>query len=410
MIQETSAGAQTVFAEAEDCEKVKMGAPQVTIETITVTRPLKVIAFTCCVITVILMVGATSTSDWMVTDEWREGLFMQCINENAKAPLPFGMKPEPGCTKARSTSYLRGCAALCIIGVFIDFFGTVLTCLGLKSTDPNKKYKYYRVSIYALIVAAIAFLLAVIIYPVEFSKDLKAEAARKGINIKGSIDFDEDGIPDHLDDDDDNDGIKDEHDGDVDDFDGDGIPDDLDDDDDNDKIPDEDDLDNDNDGINDDEDLDDDNDGILDDEDEVDDDDFDNDGIPDHLDNDDDNDGTVDSEDLDDDGDGVPDTEDNDDDNDGVADDEEDEDDDGDGVPDSEDNDDDNDGIPDDLEYEMPGEGSTVYSFGFGYGATWGSIILLFASVVLLICDRESEEIFYKERQLEEEEEEGGEA
>ena len=47
-----------------------------------------------------------------------------------------------------------------------------------------------------------------------------------------------------------------------------------------------------------------------------------------------------------------------------------------------------------------------VYSFGFGYGATWGSIILIFASVVLLICDRESEEIFYKERQVEEEEEE----
>ncbi len=47
-----------------------------------------------------------------------------------------------------------------------------------------------------------------------------------------------------------------------------------------------------------------------------------------------------------------------------------------------------------------------VYSFGFGYGATWGAIILLFASVVLLICDRESEEIFYKEKQIEEEEEE----
>ena len=47
-----------------------------------------------------------------------------------------------------------------------------------------------------------------------------------------------------------------------------------------------------------------------------------------------------------------------------------------------------------------------VYSFGFGYGAVWGSIILLFASVVLLICDRESEEIFYKEKQVEEEEEE----
>ena len=51
--------------------------------------------------------------------------------------------------------------------------------------------------------------------------------------------------------------------------------------------------------------------------------------------------------------------------------------------------------------------GPRVYEFGFGYGATWGSIILIFASVVLLICDRESEEIFYKERQIEEEEEEG---
>jgi len=31
---------------------------------------------------------------------------------------------------------------------------------------------------------------------------------------------------------------------------------------------------------------------------------------------------------------------------------------------------------------------------------------MMFVSVTLLICDRESEEIFYKERQVEEEEEE----
>ena len=54
----------------------------------------------------------------------------------------------------------------------------------------------------------------------------------------------------------------------------------------------------------------------------------------------------------------------------------------------------------------FPSGGARTYTFGFGYGCTWGSIILIFASVVLLICDRESEEIFYKERQVEEEEEE----
>jgi len=201
-----------------------MGAPQVTIETITVTRPLKVIAFTCCFITVILMVAATSTSDWIQGEGWREGLFEKCVMDYAPLPLPFGIEAEAGCSKSRGASYIRGCAALVVIGLLFDFFGTFLTGLGLRSTDPNKKYKYYRVAIYALVVALIALTLAAIIYPVQFSKDLA-------------------------------------------------------------------------------------------------------------------------------------------------------------------------------------NGGERTYELGFGYGATWGSIVLIFASVVLLICDRESEEIFYKERQVEEEEE-----
>ena len=47
-----------------------------------------------------------------------------------------------------------------------------------------------------------------------------------------------------------------------------------------------------------------------------------------------------------------------------------------------------------------------VWEFGFGYGVSWLSCIALFASVTLLICDRESEEIFYKERPVDEDEEE----
>ena len=49
------------------------------------------------------------------------------------------------------SGYVRGCAALCVIVCFTDFFGSVLTGLGLRSTDPNKKYKYYRVAIYCLV-------------------------------------------------------------------------------------------------------------------------------------------------------------------------------------------------------------------------------------------------------------------
>merc|ERR1719228_1281623 len=234
MIEDTSPG-DTDLLDVERPANGRMGAPQVTIETITVTRPLKVIAFTCCFITVILMVAATS--DWMLAEGWREGLFMQCISAGAPTPLPFDMPEEAGCSAARSASYLRGAAALVIIGLIFDFFGTFLTGLGLRSTDPNKKYKYYRVAIYALILALIALLLAAIIYPVQFTKDLANEPPKDGGKVQavGSLDFDNDGIIDIADPDDDNDGMPDDVDPDDD---NDGIKDSKDDDDDNDGIPD----------------------------------------------------------------------------------------------------------------------------------------------------------------------------
>ncbi len=46
-----------------------------------------------------------------------------------------------------------------------------------------------------------------------------------------------------------------------------------------------------------------------------------------------------------------------------------------------------------------------VWGYGFGYGVSWLSFILILGSLVLLICDRESEEIFYKEKQVDDEEE-----
>ena len=58
------------------------------------------------------------------------------------------------------SGYVGLVAAFVIIGLICDFFGTFLTGLGLRSTDPNKKYKYYRVAIYALVVARESFILA----------------------------------------------------------------------------------------------------------------------------------------------------------------------------------------------------------------------------------------------------------
>merc|ERR1711976_691430 len=236
-----------------------------------------------------------------------------------------------------------------------DFFGTLLTGLGLRSTDPNKKYKYYRVAIYAFTACVICLFLALIIYPTSFSKDMENEKRLDGGRVQaprnfGSLDFDGDGIYDHLDDGDDNDGLKD----------------DVDNDDDNDGIPDAFDNDTDGDGQIDAFDNDDDGDGIEDSAEYADSDGV---GTPDNLDNDDDNDGIPDTEDsLDSDGDGISD--------------EEDGDDDGDGIADHSDNDDDNDGIPDSE--DLSGH-RRVWEFGFGFGASWCSLIFIFVSLVLLI-------------------------
>merc|ERR1719341_2320625 len=174
------------------------------------------------------------------------------------------MDPTVGCSKARSAGYVGLVAAFVIIGLICDFFGTFLTGLGLRSTDPNKKYKYYRVAIYALVVALIALTLAAIIYPVQFSKDLANEEPLNGDVLepkafKGSLDYDNDGV-------DDSDELEDQED-----FDGDGIHNDDDEDDDGDGIDDDDDED-DNDGVDDSDELEDqedfDGDGIHNDDDD----------------------------------------------------------------------------------------------------------------------------------------------
>ena len=39
-----------------------------------------------------------------------------------------------------------------------------------------------------------------------------------------------------------------------------------------------------------------------------------------------------------------------------------------------------------------------VWEFGWAYGVGWGAAIFLFGGVILLLCDKESEEIYVKER------------
>lgn len=73
-------------------------APTTTIETITITRPLKVIAFICGFIVIVLMIMALTSTDWLLSEGWRQGLFVYCVSDGARLPLPFNLNTvDSGC-------------------------------------------------------------------------------------------------------------------------------------------------------------------------------------------------------------------------------------------------------------------------------------------------------------------------
>lgn len=111
------------------------------------------IAFICGVIVVLLMVLALTSTDWLMAESWRQGLFVHCIEENYMPPLPFNLQDPPGCYPSRDAAYIKITAALCIITLITDTIATLLTGLGLRSQDHNTKYKYYRLAVLVMMIA-----------------------------------------------------------------------------------------------------------------------------------------------------------------------------------------------------------------------------------------------------------------
>lgn len=128
------------------------------------------IAFICGTIVVVLMVMALASTEWLMADGWRQGLFAHCIAENAPTPLPFNVMDPPDCYASRDvgtygcfhfrnkrvmdvSGYIRAAAALCIVTLITDIVATLLTGLGLRSNDHRNKYKYYRIAVYVMILS-----------------------------------------------------------------------------------------------------------------------------------------------------------------------------------------------------------------------------------------------------------------
>ncbi|XP_014209612.1 transmembrane protein 47 isoform X2 [Copidosoma floridanum] len=143
-----------------------------TIETVTLKRPLKFIALICGMCVVVLMIMGLMSTDWLMAEGFRQGLFSHCIAEGARTPLPFNIVDPPGCYSVRNVGYIKAAAILCVVCLIADIAATILTGLGLRTQDHYKKNNYYRLGVFCMGGALVVLLIALVIYPVCFTAEL----------------------------------------------------------------------------------------------------------------------------------------------------------------------------------------------------------------------------------------------
>ncbi|XP_014666170.1 PREDICTED: uncharacterized protein LOC106808109 [Priapulus caudatus] len=68
------------------------------MERIVVVRPLKVISFLCCCITIILLIVCLASTFWLETDGYRQGIWKRCVSADASVPLPYNTPADVGCS------------------------------------------------------------------------------------------------------------------------------------------------------------------------------------------------------------------------------------------------------------------------------------------------------------------------
>lgn len=138
-------------------------APTATIETVTIVRPLKVIAVMCGFIAALLLMLSIAATTWIVSDTERRGLWEMCIVHSVD---------DVECTKNDSYSTNIVCGALCILSMIICLGSTLAATLGLQTKNCRFKYLMYKVAMAVMFSALFVECIALILFPTKYLKEL----------------------------------------------------------------------------------------------------------------------------------------------------------------------------------------------------------------------------------------------
>uniref|UniRef100_A0A8R1XRN1 Uncharacterized protein n=1 Tax=Onchocerca volvulus TaxID=6282 RepID=A0A8R1XRN1_ONCVO len=144
-----------------------MEAQSTTIETVTVIRPLKVIALMCLFVAFILLILCLSTTWWLRSGGFRTGLWLECTSSDLTQSTIAGGPPPGRCQKVHRN------AALLITAAVFTFFAFFLNVFGLRSRDLHWKYVFYKFATYISLFGVFLELISLIVFPVCFYVEMK---------------------------------------------------------------------------------------------------------------------------------------------------------------------------------------------------------------------------------------------
>lgn len=139
-------------------------APTQQIESITVVRPLKVMAMICGIVGILLLTIATASTYWLEADGYRQGLWEVCKNN----PITGDFE----CSSNEMKPWITACAALSIVTLVVSLVAVILNGVGLQSADPKTKYKFYRVAMYVMFVAIVCLVVSLMLFPIMFMQEI----------------------------------------------------------------------------------------------------------------------------------------------------------------------------------------------------------------------------------------------
>lgn len=130
------------------------------------------VSLICSIISLMLIFCSLSSSHWLTSEGWSQGVLLQCADDDALRPLPFDIDLHSGCQPARTTGYIIAVQVLSIGGSLLVAVGIVIVCLGLSSKNTAKACIYFRWSLIIATVTMSVNVVALFVYPLCFSLEL----------------------------------------------------------------------------------------------------------------------------------------------------------------------------------------------------------------------------------------------